>query len=86
VSKILLPGYGRALGDVVFEEQMVIVEVDGWAYHRDLRAFLADGPRQSALAAAGWVVLRTHWHELTGEPETFLSTLTRTLATRSRVR
>jgi very-short-patch-repair endonuclease len=85
-TEILLPGYGRALGDVVFEEQKVIVEIDGWAYHRDLRAFLRDGPRQSALAAAGWVVLRTHWHELTCEPETFLSALTRALATRSRVR
>ena len=60
----------------------MIVEIDGWAYHRDLRAFLRDGPRQSALAAAGWVVLRTHWHELTGEPEMFLSALTRTLVTR----
>jgi very-short-patch-repair endonuclease len=61
----------------------VIAEVDGWAYHRDLRAFLVDGPRQSALAAEGWVVLRTHWHELVGEPEAFVARLRRTLAARS---
>ncbi len=82
-NEIVLPGYGRALGDLVFEEQKVVVEVDGWAYHRDLRAFLVDGPRQSALAAEGWVVLRTHWHELVGEPDAFVTRLRRTLAARS---
>ena len=82
-TEIVLPGYGRAVADLVFDEAKVIVEVDGWAYHRDLRAFLVDGPRQSALAAEGWVVLRTHWHELVGEPEGFVSRLRRTLAARS---
>jgi very-short-patch-repair endonuclease len=85
-TEIVLPGYGRAVGDVVFEEEKVIVEIDGWAYHRDLPAFLIDGPRQSALAAVGWVVLRTHWHELVGDPDAFLAALRRTLATRSRSR
>ncbi|MEJ2885618.1 type IV toxin-antitoxin system AbiEi family antitoxin domain-containing protein [Actinomycetospora aeridis] len=78
-----LPGYGRALGDVVFDEEKVIVEVDGWAYHRDLRAFLVDGPRQSALAAAGWVVLRTHWYELRQAPDVFVARLRATLRARS---
>ena len=68
---------------MVFEEEKVIVEVDGWAYHRDLRAFLVDGPRQSALAAAGWVVLRTHWYELREDPATFFARLRRTLRARS---
>ncbi|TDQ58644.1 very-short-patch-repair endonuclease [Actinomycetospora succinea] len=85
-TEIVLPGFGRALGDVVFAEEKVVLEIDGWAYHRGLRAFLLDGPRQSALAAAGWVVVRTHWHELTGDPDTFLATLRRTLAARSRSR
>jgi very-short-patch-repair endonuclease len=81
--EIVLPGFGRAVGDVVFGEQKVIVEVDGWAYHRDLRAFLRDGPRQSALAAAGWVVLRTHWYEMRDDPEAFLARLRSTLRARS---
>jgi very-short-patch-repair endonuclease len=82
-AEIVLPGYGRALGDVVFEEEKVVVEVDGWAYHRDLRAFLRDGPRQSALAAAGWVVLRTHWYELREDLGAFLGRLRATLRARS---
>ena len=79
---IILPGFGRAVGDVVFPAEKVVVEIDGWAYHRDLRAFMLDGPRQSALVAAGWVVLRTHWHELVDDPSTFVRTLRQTLASR----
>ncbi|MEJ2885310.1 DUF559 domain-containing protein [Actinomycetospora aeridis] len=82
-SEVVLPGYGRAVGDVVFEAEKVIVEVDGWAYHRDLRAFLRDGPRQSALVAAGWVVLRTHWYELRRQAGVFLARLRETLRARS---
>lgn len=85
-AEIVLPGFGRVLGDLVFEAERVIVEIDGWAYHRDLRAFLRDGPRQSALAAAGWVVLQTHGYELHEEPEAFLGALRRTLASRAGLR
>ena len=68
---------------MVFEEEKVIVEVDGWAYHRDLRAFLVDGPRQSALVAVGWVVLRTHWYELREDRAAFLARPRTTLRARS---
>lgn len=77
-TEIVLPGYGRAVGDVVFEACKVVVEVDGWAYHRDLLAFRRDGPRQSALAA-GWIVLRTHWYELREDADVFLRRLRATL-------
>ena len=78
-----LPGFGRAVGDIVLHREKIVVEIDGWAYHRDLRAFLRDGPRQSALVAAGWVVLRTHWYEIREEPAVFVSRLRRTIASRS---
>lgn len=79
---IALPGFGEAVGDVVFPAERVILEIDGWAYHRGLREFLRDGPRQSALVAAGWVVLRTHWYELTEDPAAVIRTLLRTLTDR----
>jgi very-short-patch-repair endonuclease len=81
--RIDIPGYGRAVADLAFPAQKVIVEIDGWAYHRDLRAFLIDGPRQAALAAQGWVVVRTHWYELTENPQVFLDTLRQVLDARS---
>lgn len=77
-----LPGYGRAVLDVAFPELKVLVEVDGWAFHRDLKAYLRDAARQNALAAEGWIVVRTNWHEITGTPEVFLANLRRVLATR----
>lgn len=80
---IALPGFGPVVADLLFEAEKVIVEIDGWAYHRGLRAFLRDGPRQSALVAAGYVVLRTHWYELVDEPDAFLARLRRTLVRRS---
>jgi very-short-patch-repair endonuclease len=79
---IAVPGFGRAVADLAFAEQKVIVEIDGWAYHRGLRAFLLDGPRHTALTAAGWIVVRTHWHELTTSPEVFVANLRRILAAR----
>ena len=81
--RVEIPGYGRAVADLAFPVQKVIVEIDGWAYHRDLRAFLIDGPRQAALTAEGWVVVRTHWYELTENPQLFLDTLRRVLDARS---
>ncbi|MCD2187504.1 type IV toxin-antitoxin system AbiEi family antitoxin domain-containing protein [Actinomycetospora soli] len=46
--EIVLRGYGRAVLDIAFADRRVLVEVDGWAFHRDLRAFLRDARRQNA--------------------------------------
>jgi very-short-patch-repair endonuclease len=79
-----LPGYGPALLDLAFDELKVLVEIDGWAYHRDLRAFLRDTDRQNALVLQGWVVIRTNWYELTENPEQFLTHVRDALAARRR--
>ena len=79
-----MPGYGCALLDLAFEELRVFVEIDGWAYHRDLRAFLRDTDRQNALVLEGWVVIRTNWHELTENPGQFLAHVLDALADRRR--
>ncbi len=79
-----LPGYGRAFLDLAFDEVRVLVEIDGWAYHRDLRAFLRDTDRQNALVLQGWVVIRTNWYELTENPDQFLTHVRDALAERRR--
>jgi very-short-patch-repair endonuclease len=53
----------------------VLVEVDGWAYHRDLPAFRRDQERQNALVLAGWTVLRVNWHDLEADPDGVLATV-----------
>ncbi|MFC5063924.1 DUF559 domain-containing protein [Actinomycetospora atypica] len=82
--EVWLPGFGRAVLDVAFVEQKVLVEIDGWAYHRGLRAFLRDARRQNALVLGGWIVIRTNWFELREDPQQFVRNVEDALATQSR--
>ncbi|WP_433798594.1 type IV toxin-antitoxin system AbiEi family antitoxin domain-containing protein [Actinomycetospora sp. CA-084318] len=82
--EIRLPGFGRAVLDVAFVERRVLIEIDGWAYHRDLRAFLRDARRQNALMLDGWVVIRTNWFELREHPDLFVQNAIAALASEAR--
>ncbi|MCD2197964.1 endonuclease domain-containing protein [Actinomycetospora endophytica] len=77
--EVRLSGYGLAVLDLAFIALRVLVEIDGWAYHRDLRAFLRDSARQNALVLDGWVVIRTNWYELTQNPEQFVRNVSEAL-------
>ena len=63
--EIQLPSGGVAVGDVVFPGARLVVEVDGFAFHRTPEQFQRDRVRQNALVAAGWTVLRFTWRDLT---------------------
>jgi very-short-patch-repair endonuclease len=62
----------RILGyevDFAYLEEQVILECDGWAIHGlDRRQFERDRERDSALIAAGWVVLHYTWAQITRRP------------------
>lgn len=60
-----LVGYG----DVVFRQALLVLEVDGRAYHSSADRFQADRSRQNRLVNAGYVVLRFTWEDLTRRPE-----------------
>ncbi|HEY8719009.1 type IV toxin-antitoxin system AbiEi family antitoxin domain-containing protein [Pengzhenrongella sp.] len=60
---------GRA--DVLFPAQMLIIEVDGMAYH-GAASFQADRTRQNRLVNAGYTVLRFTWADLTTRPDQVL--------------
>jgi hypothetical protein len=47
-----------AVVDFAWEEQRVVVEIDGRQYHSDEDAFQNDRLRQNGLVRAGWLVLR----------------------------
>jgi very-short-patch-repair endonuclease len=51
--------------DMLFAEQRVIVELDGWDFHRDRYAFEDDRERDANGLAAGFVTLRVTWGRLT---------------------
>lgn len=66
---IMLPGYGEALLDLAFRAERIVVEVDGWAYHREPDDFRRDRHRQNSLVLAGWTVIRVTWRDLVDDPD-----------------
>jgi hypothetical protein len=47
--------------DVLFEPEKVIVELDGWDYHRDRISFEDQRERDAATLQAGFVTIRLTW-------------------------
>jgi very-short-patch-repair endonuclease len=54
--------------DFAWRDARLVVEVDGYAYHRAPSAFETDRERDVILAVAGWQVLRFTWTQLTRRP------------------
>ena len=54
--------------DFVWRDRRLIVEVDGYRYHRMPSAFEDDRERDVMLTVAGWHVMRFTWAQLTGRP------------------
>jgi very-short-patch-repair endonuclease len=67
------------VGDVVFDDVALIIELDGWAFHVTPEQFQRDRQRQNRLIRAGWTVLRFTWRDLTERPQYVLSTILATL-------
>jgi very-short-patch-repair endonuclease len=73
--------YGYVI-DCVWEDRRLIVEFDGYGVHGHRRAFESDRRRDAVLAAAGYVVIRITWLQLTREPYAVLATVAAALARR----
>ena len=54
--------------DFVWRDRSLIVETDGYRYHRGRAAFEYDYRRQARLIAAGFEVLRFTWSQVVNEP------------------
>lgn len=59
---------GRFEVDLLWREQRLIAEVDGFAFHGDRLAFERDRERDQQLQLAGFRVLRITWRQLDREP------------------
>lgn len=55
--------------DALFEAEKVIVELDGYEYHRDRRSFEGDRERDATTLAADHVTFRMTWERITRAPE-----------------
>ena len=59
--------------DAVWDRQRLVVEVDGYRYHRTRAKFERDRRKDGLLLLAGYRVLRITWRQLTREPETVVA-------------
>ncbi len=78
------PLIGRYRADFAFIEQRVVVEIDGWAFHRDEQRCRSDRDKRSAMAVAGWRSLVFTWHEVVSDPAGTLDALAAELRERGR--
>jgi very-short-patch-repair endonuclease len=65
--------------DAYWPRQRLVVEVDGVRFHGHYQAFQRDRAKANRLIAAGYVVLRFTWAQLTGRPVLVIATIARTL-------
>ena len=66
--------------DLVWLEEGLVVEIDGWEYHGGRRAFEADRARDAALIAQGLRPMRFTWRQLTEHPHAVVADLAQALA------
>jgi predicted transcriptional regulator of viral defense system len=62
------PLHGYIL-DALFPEERVIVELDGWEFHKDKIAFEDDRERDAEMLAHGYVTVRMTWERIHGRPK-----------------
>src|SRR5689334_3808131 len=67
--RVLLPNGRRVELDAAYVEARVAVELDGAAFHGSREARERDLRKDTALAAAGWIVLRFSYARLMSDPE-----------------
>lgn len=67
------------LVDAVWSEQRLVVEVDGWGFHRSKRSFANDRRRDRVLVKRGWRVVRFTSDDVTLCPEAVAAELSELL-------
>jgi very-short-patch-repair endonuclease len=70
--------------DALFAEQRLVVELDGWEFHRGHVAFDDDRDRDADLLDFGFETIRITWERLHETPEREAARLYRILARRER--
>lgn len=66
---------GPFLVDFLWPEQRLVVELDGYRFHRGRTAFEADRARDLELKLAGYEVVRLTWRRLEDDPVRVVTTL-----------
>lgn len=70
---------GRIEIDLAYPRSKLAIELDGYAWHMDRRAFERDRERDNELRAMGWTVLRFTWAVVRYEPDRMIKLIRRCL-------
>jgi very-short-patch-repair endonuclease len=62
--------------DAAWDEHKLVLECDGWEFHRDRRSFESDRRRDQDQLAAGYGTVRITWRHLHEEPARIIELLT----------
>lgn len=65
--------------DFAWTQYRLVVEIDGYEFHREYDVFVQDRRRQNALVLAGWRVLRFSASDLRSRPEKVVAEVRRAL-------
>ena len=71
---------GRYEVDMLWPEQRLVVEIDGFAFHSSRAAFERDRRRDAALQALGYRVIRLTWSRLVDEPHAVVALIAAALS------
>jgi very-short-patch-repair endonuclease len=66
--------------DALWRVERVVLEFDSHEFHATRAAFERDRRRDASLTRAGYLVLRTTWHELTERPHALVARIAEALA------
>ncbi|MFX4273169.1 endonuclease domain-containing protein [Propionibacteriaceae bacterium Y1685] len=72
-NRLIRIGDRRYYGDIVFPRALLVLEVDGAAFHTDPTVFEVDRARQNDLQLHGWLVLRFTWDRIHNDSAGVLS-------------
>jgi hypothetical protein len=73
---------GHLMVDFLWRAERLVVETDGWAFHRSRAAFERDRRRDQVLELAGYRVLRFTWRQVARDPARVEQLLGRLLPSR----
>jgi very-short-patch-repair endonuclease/predicted transcriptional regulator of viral defense system len=64
-----VPELDGVIPDLLWPDERLVVELDGYAFHRSRAAFEGDRRKTADLQAAGYAVLRFTWRQIHEDPE-----------------
>lgn len=73
---------GRYRADFAWLAEKLVVEVDGWAFHKDSVRFQSDHDKRNAFARQGLTVLAFTWHDVVHTPITVVDAVVDVLSER----